>query len=390
MFLAASHASSAQECHVAERQQFEGIAVRSLGEMTQQSGSDSRIWITRFVDGARSRLVDRPILVSVATLGLVPVVLSLGSFGLVSAALPPEFVVTHGLAALVSVVAPAAIWYWDSRVFPRFASKTKDIAVDPAAVDEATTRYKRVFSRQYQWFTVPWTVLIVGVVALNAPYFRSLGFGGLDAPAFWVYLLFATWWGLVTGIGFHGAITAIRAIRAVGALDLEIDPLQPDGLGGLSSVGYLAIRTTMLISFGSLAVPYGVLLGTEGGYGGLIYFAVGLYVVLIAVSFAYPTVYVNRRAQAIREAELEERRAKIRRLQAQANDLATESGEADGAAAMNEVAKRLEIQRLRDEFVEYQDVNLYPLSVGIIARLVSSILLPLFFAAFQVVLGDVI
>lgn len=36
---------------------------------------------------------------------------------------------------------------------------------------------------------------------------------------------------------------------------MEIDPLHPDGLGGLSSVGYVAIRTTLLFSAGSLFIP---------------------------------------------------------------------------------------------------------------------------------------
>lgn len=357
--------------------------------MSNRLDVSHRIWVTRVIDRLRERTVDRPLLLGCLTFGPVPVGLTLLFFVLLPDSLSLRFVVAHLLAMAVPLVGPAAIWYWDSRVFPQFVMQTADLAVNPERVREVAADYKRVFSAQYVPFTVVWTGLVVAIIALNLNYFRTLGVAGVDDPAFWVYLLFAVWWGLITGIGFHGAVTAIRAIRAVGNLEMEIDPLHPDGLGGLSSVGYLAIWTTMFISLGSLTLPLAFILGTEGGYSALVYAAVAIYVVVIVVSFVYPTVYVNRRAQEIREDELETRRAKIRRLQAQANDPAnTESS--DEAATMDEVAKRLEIQRLRDEFTEYEQVNLYPLSVGIITRLVSSILLPIFFILFETFLSQFI
>jgi hypothetical protein len=76
------------------------------------------------------------------------------------------------------------------------------------------------------------------------------------------------------------------------------------------------------------------------------------------VSFLYPTIYVNRRAQAVREQELDRMRVRIRELEARARDPAEH-------ASTDEVAKRQEIQRLREEFHEYATVSLYPLSVGI-------------------------
>lgn len=358
--------------------------------MSQQANSSDRIWVTRFIDRVRSRIVDRPLLLGCLTLGMVPVALTLLFFALTVEQFSLRFVTAHLLAMGVPVVGPAAIWYWDVRVFPRFVGQTADLAVDPEAVHRIAENYKQVFSSRYLRFAIPWTALIVGLIALNIGYFETIGVEGIGDPAFWIYLLFAAWWGLITGIGFHGAITAIRVIRAVGNLDLEIDPLHPDGLGGLSSVGYLAIWTTMLISLGSLTLPFAFILGTEGGYSALVYLAVGVYIVVITVSFVYPTVYVNRRAQKIREAELEKRRSKIRRLQAQAHDLEEAGGATDEAVTMDEVAKQLEIQRLRDEFNEYANVNLYPLSVGIFTRLISSILLPVFFILFEIFLGRIL
>jgi hypothetical protein len=96
---------------------------------------------------------------------------------------------------------------------------------------------------------------------------------------------------------------------------------------------------------------------------------------------------VNRRARAIQEQELETRRQKIRQLQRQAANLEEADETADDTATLAEVATRLEMQRLRDEFNEYDSVSLYPLSVGIIIRLISSLLLPLFFIFVDLFLG---
>ena len=134
--------------------------------------------------------------------------------------------------------------------------------------------------------------------------------------------------------------------------------------------------TTMFVSIGSLAFPYVFLLTAEGRAPILIYGGVAVYVLVIGASFLYPTIYVNRRAQAVRERELERMRARIRELEAQARDPAEH-------ASTDEVAKRLEIQRLREEFHEYATVSLYPLSVGILTRLATSILLPILFTVFE-------
>lgn len=355
--------------------------------MTRNADAFRRIWASRVIDVTRELTVDRPLLVGSLTLGLVPVGLTLLFVALTAEALPHDFLVAHVLATAVPFLGPAAIWYWDARVFPRFVEETADLVTDSDAVHGLGARYKRIFASRWHTFAVPWTALVVCLIALNVEYFRTLGLSGVSDPAYVVYLLFAAWWGLVTGIGFHGAITATRAIRAVGQLELQVDPLHPDGLGGLSSVGNLAIWTTMLISLGSLTLPLAFLLGNDGGYAVLVYLAVGVYVAVIAVSFLYPTVYVNRRAQEIQEAELERRRAAIRRLQSQSTDLARADGDAGETATIDEVAKRLEIQRLRDEFDEYAAVSLYPLSVGIIVRLASSILLPIAFTVFEMYLG---
>lgn len=348
------------------------------------SRQEHGIWVTRLIDKGRERTVDRPVVVGLATLGLVPIVLSAVYFGLTWDETTLRFAVSHALAALVAVLGAPAVWYWERRVFVTFVTETRSLVANEDAFRSVTERYRERFRSHYWLFTVPWTALIVGVVAMNVEFFRSVGISGYGDPVFWIYLAFAAWWGIVTGIGFFGAFVTVQCIRAVGDLELHIEPLHTDGLGGLSSIGSFAVWTTMLISLGSLTLPLAFLLAAEGGYTSVVAVAVLLYVVTIAGSFLYPTIYIHHRAQRIRTEELEDRRERIRTLQREMDDAAVTSGD-DGE--MRETAKRLEIQRLRDEYNEYDSVNLYPLSVNILIRLLSSVLLPVFLILFETFVG---
>ena len=108
--------------------------------------------------------------------------------------------------------------------------------------------------------------------------------------------------------------------------------------------------------------------------------------VLVALNFVYPTYKVNRRAQDLREKMLDAHRERIRKLEDRLALRAAEDGRDlpdDDLAETNDELLELEIRRARREFEDYQSVQLYPLSIGIITRLVSSILLPVLFILFE-------
>lgn len=338
---------------------------------------DESIWVTRWIDYLSAVTIDRPLLVGALSIGVVPVLFSCLFFALTWGETTTRYVVTHLLVVSIGVIGPAAIWYWERKVFTRFVEDVRSLTPQTEELERLAGVYSRLLRRRFWILSTLIVALFVGVVLNNMAFFRTVGVDGVGDPAFWALMAVGLTWGVLVGIGFHLAIVAVLFIRAVGQLELSIEPLHPDGLGGLSAIGSFAIWTTMLISIGSLAFPYVFLLTAEGGSSGaLIYAGVGFYVLVIGASFLYPTIYVNRRAQDVREKELDRMRARIRELETQARDPG-EHGSTD------EVAKRLEIRRLRDEFQDYSTVSLYPLSIGIITRLLSSILLPIFFIVFE-------
>lgn len=345
--------------------------------MTDESGA---IWVTRWIERARPYFGGSAVLAGLCTFGAVPVALNALFFAL-AGPLPARFAVSHLLASVVTVVGPVGVWYYDRRVFPRFHRETSGLVTDEDALADVVASYRRRFRANFWRVSGPWTALVLAVVLLNRDYFASLGVGVAD-PAFVVYLAFAVWWGVLTGIGFHGALITVRCIRRVGELRMDIDPLHPDGLGGLSAIGSFAIWTTMLISIGSLTLPLAFTIAAEGSFRPVVYAAVVCYVLAIGLSFVYPTVYVNRRAQELRAEILEEKRRRIRELQGEIGPEAP-----DEAADTEELARQFEIQTLRDDYRDYEDVNLYPLSVGILTRLVSSVILPLAFTGVEMALN---
>lgn len=334
------------------------------------------IWTTELVEATGSKLPFGTAVSALLTIGVIPYALTGAFFLLADGPHTLNVVALQTLAATIAVIGPVLIWHYDEHVFPTFIEEVKDVVTDDDALIVTVNQYEQFFATRYWLLTVPWLLLIEAAMVANIEFFQSLGVTGLQDPAFLTYLLFAAWWSIVTGIGLHGALTTILCVRAVGDLDLTIDPLHHDGLGGLSTIGYFSIRATLMNSIGSFALPLAFAIAARGGYQSLVYVAVAAYIGFIILSFVYPTLYVNRRAQEVRDRVLREKREKIQSLK---NQSAVDSA----GGELSELETQLKIQTLRDDFHEYQSINLYPLSVSILTRLVSSILLPIGFTLLE-------
>ena len=368
---------------------------------------EKAVWLSRLVNRGR-RITGSPFLAGLMVGGWIPVVATLVAVD------PGEasrlFLVGQWLACLMVVVGPFDVWYFDERLLPGFFEEVDEV-LTPSDDETSRSLAKRydTYYATYWWVNVGvWAVLVLGVFVVSQPYLLEQGITTPVERA--ASLCFFLYWLTIVGLRSHAAIVTVLAIRAFAEnATLDIDPLHPDGLGGLSAVGDLAIQVTLIISLGSFALPLSFQLASEVAFGGFVYAGVGLFVLLIALNFLYPTYKMNRRAQSIRERLLEQNRRRIRRLEAEFavpadirersgstdpvdNTDASEPSDADTAASAAELGPdsvrenelvQLEIQRARREFRDHQNVQLYPLSVGIITRLASSILLPICFILFE-------
>ncbi|MFD1589320.1 hypothetical protein ACFR9U_20270 [Halorientalis brevis] len=309
------------------------------------------------------------------TVGLVPFLLTGLFLALVGPDVRPIFLGSQLLAATLPAVGAVLIWRYDTVVFPTFIERITEVTPydDNREIQRIAGHYGAFFAN-VRATTAIWTGLVLVAVIVNDAYFRSLGVTGYTDPSYFVYGLFAAWAGAITAVGIRMALTTILCIREIGDLDFTIDPLHPDGLGGLSNIGYFAIRTTSILSIGALGLPLAFDVVRVSGGSGVIYALVGFYILLLVGSFAFPTVYINRRANEIKQESLDDKREQIHELRTRL--LASDDPEEIEPLQMK-------LAELRKQYETYDAVNLYPMSLSIASRLASSVLLPLFFLVIE-------
>jgi len=193
------------------------------------------LWVSRIVGWGRG-YVGSPALAALGTMGWIPVVCT------VVAVDPGEastaFLVEQALAALMVVGAPFDAWYYDERLLPGFFEDIDVITADEdrSALWDLAERYDTDYSRYWWTSTLVWVVLVLLVFAIGQPYFRSQGITTAVERA--AYLGFFCYWSLFAGLRSHGGLLTALAIRAFAErVSLDVDPLHPDGLGGLSAGG---------------------------------------------------------------------------------------------------------------------------------------------------------
>ena len=335
----------------------------------------SQHWVTSRIaadaDGLRGHPLVRSILVfgTPANLFLATVVL-----------LRVNVISTNFLAAIVSGIvwlniSGFLIWYYDERVLPRFFSQATDLFTDSDRVKKLQGKYDAFFSEYHLVPVVVWIGLLVALFFGSEPYLVANGLFEAGSPLRYLYLGSVFYLGYMSGVGFSGVVTTILAVRELQHIDLNVDPLDPDGLGGLSTIGYFSIRTTLTFSTGSLLLPLAFIFVRGNAPPWLVFVIVAGFIGTILVSFLYPTRLINKKAQQHRESKLEELRKKYRKAKTDALNYS----EVNSTDENTELIKRMELDRVRQEYQDYQSLRLYPFQINILLKLISSLVLPILF-----------
>ncbi|MFB6116457.1 MAG: hypothetical protein ABEK10_02985 [Candidatus Nanosalina sp.] len=341
----------------------------------------SGLWISRLIESDRfstgSTFAD-----SFLKLGWIPLFLYAAWFLTVGNSARVGFTAALLLHTLMLSQVPFLLHYWHRKIFPEFFEKVSELVEDISAAEKVKERMENFYTDRYYITTGVWCLGLVLVFLLASDLMQSQGVTGPGSIGYWIYLGLILYTGVFTGIGIHLIVTAIRTVRKVSEVEFKIYPLHPDGLGGLSSIGYFAIWTTLLASIGSFALPIAFQVAARAGLQFLVFSLVGVYIFLIAFSFFYPTVKVNRKAQERQEEMLHDYRDRIRKLQ--------DKLDRQDLSDKEKQSIRLEIQEARDEYHEINNVSLYPLTISILTRLAGSVLLPLTFIFLEMYLPQII
>ncbi|MFB6114521.1 MAG: hypothetical protein ABEJ58_10530 [Halodesulfurarchaeum sp.] len=327
--------------------------------------------------------VNNPFLSAILTIGWIPAGFTILAMDVQEAT--GMFVFAQAVAGGAVVIAPYDIWYYDERLLPSFFNNVDELVTDSDtdSLNRIASHYDQFFSEKWWILTGIWLALVTTVYVFGLDYFVSQG---IDRTAEQIaYFGFILYWILVAGLRSTAVLTTLLTIRSFAKeVELDIDPLHPDGLGGLSLVGDLAIKSTLIISTGSFALPLALNIANHLQYNTVVYVGVSLFVLLVALNFVYPTYIVNRRAQDVRETMLEERRTRIRDLEKEISN----PKKADTPKNFDQI--QMEIRRARRDYQDFENVTLYPLSIGIIVRLFSSVLLPFVFILLEIFLPKIL
>ena len=339
------------------------------------SGNDhrSQFWLTALFERILDRS-DSPFFVSVVVFGGPPAVIAALYVGLRWSYMTIPFVFSLAALLVVTSAAPYLIWYYDAGLFPQFRENVRPLLDDPAVMGDIGRRYHGLLARWWWLPALSASVPIPLLLWFGTPFLREHGLFGVADPLFWAVAALLLWIAVIVGIGFLLVAITFLVIREVAAQPLEIDPMHPDGLGGMSAIGHYAIRTTTIFSLGALVLPlqlqYAAAVGPTATI--LIYVMGGVYGLFIAGSFLYPTIKINRKAEAIRSEILNELRE-----QYYAFKRATDEPTVGIDVETTDHAAEQKLNRLQEEYREYRNVRLYPLQLPVLLRLFTSVLFPL-------------
>ncbi|GAA5430722.1 hypothetical protein [Haloarcula japonica] len=326
--------------------------------------------------------ISNPVVVSILKFSMPWNILSICYTVLFWNSITLSFLYASVLGLIWVNIAPFLIWYYDERVLPAFFNHLSELIPEEQERNRLSKKFNNFFSKHRLSVSLFFTVLLTSIVYVSEPALRAQGMTGTGSIFIWTTYAYATYIGAVLSHGYVGPVTTILLIREITEYELEIDPLHPDNLGGLSTVGYVSIRTTLLFSTASLFLPLLFYFSSAGGVSEVIFAGAGILVLTIFISFIYPTAIVNRRAQEYRDAVLEELREEYHQIEQDTND--------PDQNELSELNKRLELERVQRNYDNYNSVSLYPLQVNILFQLIGSVILPLLFMFIEFYLPNLI
>lgn len=346
------------------------------------------IWISRVIERANSQVALGPIFVNLLTVGGIPLILTFAYFSVVRSPPSTLFRITLSLLAVMVSGIGYLVWYYDKDLMPEFFRSIGPILEEEQNYEEIVNKYNSFFATKYWKTYLIWLPLFPMAFYGNIQYFQEQGMGGPDHISFYIFFLITIYTGIITGVGIHLIVTTLLCVGRISKEEFVIDPLHPDGLGGMSAIGRLSIWTMGLASIGSLGMPFTLQIAANGQFGAVIYVAFVIYFASLIGIFVYPVIKSSQKAEKKREEKLEEIRTEIIKVE---SELDTKDQnldyEQDSAFVQN---LELRHQRLRNKHEKYSNVPLYPLSLGVVLRFAGSVILPLLFILLEFYISNIL
>ncbi len=330
-----------------------------------------KIFLTRMLDSKYPYRIKNTFLSSIFKVNLIPNILIGIFFYLRFQYFTPSFIITYLSFFGWLNIGTALVKYYDQTILPRFFLKVKDLIPDESNLKNLIYKYDNRF-KSYFWIpALPWCILLTITLFLTKDNMIRGGIFGFEDIWFWIFYAIFIWECIIAATGIWGVLIMIQALREVSNRELNIDPFHPDKVGGLSSIGNYAIATTVIFSTGALWLP----LAFELAYGQdllnfFVFTVVLTWMVFTFLAFVYPTVHIHNKAVIIQKKILDRLRKEYSSFK---KKILINNFDDPGKISLY----YYQLELLRNEYYDYQNVKLYPFEIKIITKLISSVLLPL-------------
>jgi hypothetical protein len=278
---------------------------------------------------------------------------------------------------------PFLIYYFDEHVLYQFWKEVRPILrINDEDFNRFYSEIENSFHKGYWKFSLPLCIIAFFDAIFMINYAKEYFYvKNIYDPFYCSAVILALLMVFLGGFGFCGIYNSIKTIYRLIQLPLQLNPLAPDRFGGLMVFGKLAIKTTLLFSSGSVALPFILQVSFWVGDLGFILgiLSACIFIIAVGASFIFPIHSLHKIA-------LHE---KLRLL--------TEVGEQYQSAFNNfksslsskegNVLKALYIIILRDYLLEIEKMKVYLFDVRVASEFIFSVVFPTLLTLLQIILS---
>lgn len=337
----------------------------------------SQTWVTKAIVSKWPFFIKNPFLSVVIKFGLILIFVFTIFYLVRHEYISTKFLIAEICALFwISIIGPYLIYFYNEKLLPTFFSKLSDILPNDEELKLLVEKYNKIFPRIYKiLFVLSFFLFIVGniLTPIHSPNIGS-GLFGLSDPWHWILMIVSFWLVLLAANGISAIITTMIVIKEISKETISLDPLPANNVGELGCVSYYATRTVIMVSSGSLLLPWALLSPNVKIIELLSYSIVIFYSLFILLSFLYPIIKMYKKANSVRNEILNALKKRYNDLDHKLESINQNPPNAD--TYYYEYRIREELQRIKEKYLFYEDMKLYFFNIEIFVRLTLSVMSP--------------
>lgn len=283
------------------------------------------------------------------------------------------------LAAFWTWIGPLFIWRYEHVTTVRFWVEFRKVVVNKEQFFSVKKKHLKTPLSGFANVLIIlfWCALITSTFVASYGFMKGFGVNSPSDVWWIVQVLGVSFYAFITGIGFLLVIKTMLMIRDILPIKTKIDPYHPDQRGGLGCFGKLLAETSFMFSSGAFFVP--ILLTLHRAYfayrSNLILITLGIFTVMIGLSFFVPVVLIHKKIFIERHQEITKIGNLLKRIE-------QEVGNGRPEVYLKHIV-------CRDMYLDLNKIITWPFNLQNLYMAVVSIILPVLLTGVQMLVTKV-